>query len=74
MRTTHSRGMRVDEKITFTLGAGFLGGEVTPLFFIGATLGIALVAFVQLPLALLAALLAWVHSRLLVLVLAPPLH
>lgn len=39
---------------TFTLGAGFKGGEVTPLFFIGATLGNALFPFVPLPLALLA--------------------
>ena len=40
----------------FTLGAGFKGGEVTPLFFIGATLGNALFLFVPLPLALLAAI------------------
>ncbi|MNJ95020.1 H(+)/Cl(-) exchange transporter ClcA [compost metagenome] len=40
----------------FTLGAGFKGGEVTPLFFIGATLGNALFLFVPLPLALLAGL------------------
>ena len=39
---------------SFTLGAGFKGGEVTPLFFIGATLGNALVWFVPLPTALLA--------------------
>jgi H+/Cl- antiporter ClcA len=39
---------------SFTLGAGFKGGEVTPLFFIGATLGNTLVWFVPLPLALLA--------------------
>ena len=39
---------------TFTLGAGFKGGEVTPLFFIGATLGSALSGFVPLPIALLA--------------------
>jgi H+/Cl- antiporter ClcA len=39
---------------TFTLGAGFKGGEVTPLFFIGATLGNALVLFMPLPIALLA--------------------
>lgn len=39
---------------TFTLGAGFKGGEVTPLFFIGATLGNALFLFVPLPVALLA--------------------
>ena len=38
----------------FTLGAGFKGGEVTPLFFIGATLGSALSIFVPLPIALLA--------------------
>jgi len=39
---------------TFTISAGFKGGEVTPLFFIGATLGNALVWFVPLPVALLA--------------------
>lgn len=39
---------------SFTLGAGFKGGEVTPLFFIGATLGNALVWFVPLPVSLLA--------------------
>ncbi len=39
---------------TFTLGAGFKGGEVTPLFFIGATLGNALALFMPLPTALLA--------------------
>lgn len=39
---------------TFTLGAGFKGGEVTPLFFIGAALGNALSLFVPLPMALLA--------------------
>jgi H+/Cl- antiporter ClcA len=38
----------------FTLGAGFKGGEVTPLFFIGATLGSALSPFIPLPIALLA--------------------
>ncbi|MFV8358181.1 chloride channel protein [Flavobacterium sp. XS1P32] len=38
----------------FTLGAGFKGGEVTPLFFIGATLGSALSLVVPLPIALLA--------------------
>lgn len=37
-----------------TLSAGFKGGEVTPLFFIGATLGNALALFIPLPLALLA--------------------
>jgi H+/Cl- antiporter ClcA len=40
----------------FTLGAGFKGGEVTPLFFIGATLGSALAAIVPLPVSLLAAM------------------
>ncbi len=40
----------------FTLGAGFKGGEVTPLFFIGATLGSALSLYVPLPIALLAGL------------------
>lgn len=39
---------------TFTLGVGFKGGEVTPLFFIGATLGSALSALLPLPTALLA--------------------
>lgn len=37
-----------------TLAAGFKGGEVTPLFFIGATLGSALSFFIPLPTALLA--------------------
>lgn len=37
-----------------TLAAGFKGGEVTPLFFIGATLGSALFYFIPLPLGLLA--------------------
>jgi H+/Cl- antiporter ClcA len=35
-----------------TLGAGFLGGEVTPLFFVGATLGNVLSRLLGLPLAL----------------------
>lgn len=39
---------------TFTLGAGFKGGEVTPLFFIGATLGNMLSLFIPLPMALAA--------------------
>jgi H+/Cl- antiporter ClcA len=39
---------------TFTLGAGFKGGEVTPLFFIGAALGNTLSLFIPLPMALLA--------------------
>jgi H+/Cl- antiporter ClcA len=37
-----------------TLGAGFLGGEVTPLFVIGATLGSAIAGPLGLPLALTA--------------------
>jgi H+/Cl- antiporter ClcA len=37
-----------------TLGSGFKGGEVTPLFFTGATLGNALSGWIPLPLALLA--------------------
>jgi H+/Cl- antiporter ClcA len=37
-----------------TVGAGFKGGEVTPLFFTGATLGNALAAWIPLPLTLLA--------------------
>ncbi|CAG4993179.1 Chloride/fluoride channel protein [Dyadobacter sp. CECT 9275] len=44
-------------KILFTavtLGAAFKGGEVTPLFFIGATLGNALSAIIPLPTGLLA--------------------
>jgi H+/Cl- antiporter ClcA len=36
-----------------TLAAGFKGGEVTPLFFIGATLGNALSYFIPLPMGLL---------------------
>ena len=38
-----------------TLGSGFKGGEVTPLFFIGATLGNALATRVGLPVDLAAA-------------------
>ncbi|MDW7673931.1 MAG: voltage-gated chloride channel family protein [Bacillota bacterium] len=41
---------------TITLGAGFQGGEVTPLFVVGSTLGSALSAFLELPPAFLAAL------------------
>jgi len=37
-----------------TLGCGFKGGEVTPLFFIGATLGSFLSVFMPLPVELLA--------------------
>ncbi|MGG5506214.1 MULTISPECIES: chloride channel protein [unclassified Myroides] len=46
-------------KIIFTaitLGAGFKGGEVTPLFFIGATLGSFLAVYLQLPLGFVASL------------------
>ena len=39
---------------TFTLGVGFKGGEVTPLFFVGATLGSALSGILPLPTAVLA--------------------
>jgi H+/Cl- antiporter ClcA len=39
-----------------TLGAGFKGGEVTPLFFIGATLGSALSGIIPMPVAVLAAM------------------
>jgi H+/Cl- antiporter ClcA len=35
-----------------TLGAGFLGGEVTPLFFVGATLGSVLARLLGIPLTL----------------------
>ncbi len=38
----------------WTLGAGYKGGEVTPLFFIGATLGNALSYVIPLPMGLLA--------------------
>lgn len=41
---------------TLTLGAGFQGGEVTPLFFVGATLGNALASPLALPPDFLAAL------------------
>lgn len=37
-----------------TLGSGFKGGEVTPLFFIGATLGSTLSLFIPLHISLLA--------------------
>jgi H+/Cl- antiporter ClcA len=37
-----------------TLGAGFLGGEVTPLFFVGAALGSSLAGVLELPIALAA--------------------
>lgn len=41
---------------SFILSAGFKGGEVTPLFFIGAVLGAALIGFIPLPISLLAGL------------------
>jgi H+/Cl- antiporter ClcA len=46
-------------KLVFTvasLGSGFKGGEVTPLFYIGATLGNALAPLLQVPFPLLAGL------------------
>jgi H+/Cl- antiporter ClcA len=46
-------------KLLITLmcvGAGYRGGEVTPLFFIGATLGSAAAAYLGLPLAVCASL------------------
>jgi H+/Cl- antiporter ClcA len=39
-----------------SLGSGLKGGEVTPLFFLGATLGNALAPLLHLPLSLLAAM------------------
>lgn len=39
-----------------TISAGFQGGEVTPLFAIGATLGVALSSFIGVPTAFAAAL------------------
>lgn len=39
---------------TFTIGVGFKGGEVTPLFFVGATLGSALSAILPLHVSFLA--------------------
>lgn len=41
---------------TVTLGTGFKGGEVTPLFYIGATLGNTLSALLNVPVGLFAAL------------------
>ncbi len=38
----------------FTLSSGFKGGEVTPLFYIGATLGNILISFIPLPMSLMA--------------------
>jgi len=46
-------------KMAFTvmsLGSGFKGGEVTPLFYIGATFGNALAPLLHLPFSMLAAL------------------
>ncbi|MGC4059714.1 MAG: voltage-gated chloride channel family protein [Aquabacterium sp.] len=46
-------------KLLFTMsaiGTGFKGGEVTPLFFIGATLGNALAPLLHLPIGMMAAL------------------
>lgn len=40
----------------FTLGIGFQGGEVTPIFSIGATLGATLATYLGLPLEFLAAI------------------
>lgn len=39
-----------------TLGSGFKGGEITPLFYVGATLGNVLGSLLNLPLSLLAGL------------------
>lgn len=39
-----------------SLGSGFKGGEVTPLFYIGATLGNAIAPLLHLPFSMLAAL------------------
>lgn len=41
---------------SITLSVGFKGGEVTPLFFIGAVLGSVAFAFIPLPISLLAGL------------------
>lgn len=41
---------------TITLGTGFKGGEVTPLFYIGATLGNTLATIMDAPVSLFAAL------------------
>lgn len=57
---THSQSYTVFLlKIIFTaitLGTGFKGGEVTPLFFIGATLGSFLALHLQLPIGFVASL------------------
>jgi len=41
---------------TITIGTGFKGGEVTPLFYIGATLGNTVADFLNAPVSLFAAL------------------
>ncbi|PTQ93227.1 H+/Cl- antiporter ClcA [Mucilaginibacter yixingensis] len=41
---------------TITLGTGFKGGEVTPLFYVGATLGNTLATLMSAPVSLFAAL------------------
>ena len=41
---------------TVTVGSGFKGGEVTPLFFLGATLGNAIASVLHAPIPLFAAL------------------
>ncbi|WP_317169469.1 chloride channel protein [Mucilaginibacter humi] len=41
---------------TITLGSGFKGGEVTPLFYIGSTLGNTLSGLMDAPVSLFAAL------------------
>lgn len=41
---------------TLTLGTGFKGGEVTPLFYIGSTLGNTLSTLMNAPVSLFAAL------------------
>ena len=54
---THLNPWDFAAKLAFTaltLGAGFKGGEVTPLFYIGATLGNALSLILPLPMSLLA--------------------
>ncbi|MBP0645515.1 chloride channel protein, partial [Mycobacterium tuberculosis] len=46
-------------KLVFTvasLGTGFKGGEVTPLFYIGATMGNVLAPLLHMPFALMAAI------------------
>lgn len=57
---THAQGWYVFLLKLFltalTIGCGFKGGEVTPLFFIGAALGSFLSLFMPLPVALLAAM------------------